>query len=120
MIVLYSIIIGVVAGLIDGMVWTATNKINHYLHAGARVLALAIALYFTVGFGWDSIAYLGIMGITFRLSLNFFMGKTWDYIGTTAWYDRAVRWVGSKFDTESGMLAYALEAFIVALAFIFG
>jgi hypothetical protein len=48
------------------------------------------------------------------------MGKPWDYIGTTAYYDQAIRWIGSKFDTESGMLAYALEAFVVALAFIFG
>jgi hypothetical protein len=84
------------------------------------VIALAVALFFTVGFGIDSIGYLGIMGISFRLSLNFFMGKPWDYIGTTAYYDQAIRWIGSKFDTESGMLAYALEAFVVALAFIFG
>ena len=121
MIILYSILIGIVSGLIDGMVWTATHRINHLVHAGVRVIALAVALYFTTGFGIDSIGYLGIMGISFRLSLNFFMSKPWDYIGTTSYYDRAMTSIGNYGSGDiGGQLAYALEAFVVALAFIFG
>jgi len=117
MLLALSIIIGIIAALWDG--FTIQNgRVNHFLHSGARVAALAIAIFFTVGFGWDSISYLALMGIFFRLALNFFIGKPWDFLGTTAYYDRFFNWLGKGLHGEPGQLTYAIEIFVMAICFM--
>ena len=87
------------------------NKLNHWIHGGARVAAYVVGAFLLGADLQHAVAYWFLVVITHRFALNAFMG--WDafYIGKTAIYDKSVRWIAGLLDIdEPGQMIVAAEA----------
>lgn len=113
---LLSAIAAVVFAFMDRLIFAAGWRIMHGLGVAIRSACLGIMVYATVAFQpaelhvWLAIAtalsYMGMFGLVFRPTFNFFRSHDYEFMGMTAWYDKQWR---RYFPSNPGRAATLFE-----------
>ena len=112
-----AVLIGVLASVWDSITIRGNKPVPHAKRLTMRVVVLFLALNIQQGMGFYIGSMFMVMSIAFRGYLNFLMEWRWDYMGTTAQYDKIMNRLSSKIPISSGQLAYLIEAIVMLIFF---
>jgi len=115
-----AIMIGVFSAMWDERTIRKRKKLNHYLHAGVRGVVYGVLGWLAIKDPVLIVAGWFIVTPTHRLMLNGFMGWSMFYVGSTAWYDRALHWLADKANIdEVGQFITVFEVLVFTVIVIF-